>query len=566
MKKVITVLILAAFLLNVAGCSSNGDIAEREKTDSVAVETGSQIEESGRKSEETSSKTEESGSWTEEEAGDHQASDERDDKEEAAIKDTDASTEKATASDDTGVTESSGPSDKNSGEVIETYTKNVTPVKDTEDPVSEGKEEQKEAAGDAQQDPSAPEQSELAALSEELALQMAGGDFKETFDLFTPIVKLQITKEALTQAWDATVNGMGDYRQVRKITEETNGKNQIVSVILDYENSGIKVLFSYNTSKKLEGLWINYAPFEAETVTNDAFEETDISVGKGDNPLEGILTLPKKVKNPPVAILVHGSGTHDEDESIGSNKPFRDLAHGLAKQGIAVIRYKESGLENAGISDTIEEDSLNDAAKAIQYAQSCGKVDADRIYIIGHSLGGMMAPKIAADNKDVDGIVSLAGSPRKLEDIILDQNRILLKADKTVTEAMFNLYVAQVRTAVDKIKSLKEDSSEVILGYPASYWYSLNRIDIPKIAKGLEIPILIAQGSADFQVYADIDYKVWQELLADKDNVTFRLYDNLNHLFMASKGKMDTSEYNIKDTVDPLVIDDIAQWILSNEN
>ena len=402
--------------------------------------------------------------------------------------------------------------------------------------------------------------SELGELSKKLALQMNEGEFKETHDNFAPIMKLQLTTDVLQEAWDESVADMGNYKNIREINEEISGAGTVVYVILDYDNSGIQVLFSYNTDKKLGGLWISFAPYDSVTY-DGSFEEIKISLGDSKNLIEGVFTLPKNVKNPPVAILVHGSGNHDADESIGVNKPFRDLANGLARKGIAVIRYKEN-VPKSFDEFTIQDDSLDGAAHAIKYAQNCGKVDKDKIIIIGHSLGGMMAPKIAADNKEVDGIVSLAGSPRRLEDIILDQVSILNKADKSISDVVYKLALAQAKAQVKKVKDLKESSSESILGYPASYWYSLNQVDTPSLVKELDIPIFIAQGSEDFQVYADIDYVEWQEVLKDKDNVTFRLYDNLNHLFMTANGRMDTTEYNIKGTVEQKVIDDIAKWIL----
>lgn len=90
---------------------------------------------------------------------------------------------------------------------------------------------------------------------------------------------------------------------------------------------------------------------------------------------------------------------------------------------------------------------------------------------------------------------------------------------------------------------------------------SLNKINTPEISKSLTIPILILQGKADFQVSPDIDYKAWQDILAGKSNVTFKLYDNLNHLFMQTNGKKDITEYSIKGTVDKQIITDIATWI-----
>ena len=400
----------------------------------------------------------------------------------------------------------------------------------------------------------------LEELSKKLALQMSKGEFNETHDTLSPLARDQISLKALEQAWKDTVADIGNYKSVREIRQEASGTGTAVYLILDYDNSGIQILFSYNTDKKLDGLWISFAPYDSVT-HDDSFEEITISFGDSKNPLEGILTLPKDINNPPVAILIHGSGNHDADESIGVNKPFRDLAHGLARKGIAVIRYKEN-IPKSFDEFTIEDDSLDGAAHAIEYAQSCGKLDTDKIIIIGHSLGGMMAPKIASGNKEVDGIVSLAGSPRRLEDIVLDQVRVLSKADESISDVLYKLALAQTDAQVKKVKELKESSAEIILGYPASYWYSLNQIDTPIIVKDIDIPIFIAQGSKDFQVYADIDYMAWKELLKAKDNVTFRLYDNLNHLFMTTNGRMDTTEYNIKGTVEQKVIDDIAKWIL----
>ncbi|HHT56972.1 DUF3887 domain-containing protein [Herbinix luporum] len=402
----------------------------------------------------------------------------------------------------------------------------------------------------------------LIELSKTLALQMSKGELKETIDALSLSTSEQLTEEDIKKVWDQILPNLGDFIDIGDTSEETIENHKVVNVILNYQNSGVRVSFTYNKDKEIEGLWIKYEPYKVEIISNDKFEEFEISFGDHKQPVEGILTLPKNIHNPPVAILVPGSGNHNADETIGINRPFRDLAYGLASHGVAVIRYHESVSQYDKPEFTIQDDCLNDASMAIKYAQNCGKVDTDGIYVIGHSLGAMMAAKIAADNEEVDGIVSLAGSPRRLEDIIVDQNEILLKATETVTEEMYKVQMNQINMQVEKIKGLKESSGEIILGYPDSFWYSLNQIDVADIVKNLNIPIFIAQGSKDFQIYADIDYLAWQDLLKDRDNVVFRLYDNLNHLFMTSNGKMDLSEYNIKGTVDQQVIDDIANWIL----
>ena len=192
-------------------------------------------------------------------------------------------------------------------------------------------------------------------------------------------------------------------------------------------------------------------------------------------------------------------------------------------------------------------------------AKANGSVNPQKIFVIGHSLGGMLAPKIAQDNPDVAGIVSMAGSPRKLEDILLDQNKDALNSGKETKEQY-----AAVEVQVKQIKDLTDKDDKDILGTNSHYWYSMHQIDTGSIAENLTIPMLILQGSADFQVYPGVDYAQWQSLLGSKSNVTFHEYDNLNHLFMQSNGKKDLTEYDIAEHVDGNVIADIASFIQEN--
>lgn len=434
--------------------------------------------------------------------------------------------------------------------------KNNTLKEDTDVSIGESVEAEGETVVNKEED--------LQALSEKLALQMVDGNFDDTYKRCSYTVKLQLTKDALKQGWDATVDDMGKYISVYEITQREVDGYQNVIVVLEYENNGLKISFTYNDKAKLEGLWINYSPIEEDAVSNDKYEEIKITFGEGDKPVTGILTLPKNVSNPPVAILVPGSGNHDLNETVGANKPFKDLADGLAVNGIASIRYNERAFLYQELNYgefTIQMDSLDDAADAINYALNSKQIDKTHIYIIGHSLGAMMAPKIASDHPEVTGIALLAGSPRKLEEIVYDQVKAATESSTAMTDSQEKEVISSTEKDMMQIQSLTEGSTDAVLGYPSSYWYSLNQIDIGELAQKLTIPIFIAQGSKDWQVYPDKDYTAWQELLGDKENVTFQLYDNLNHLFMTSNGKSDVTEYNTPGNVDPAVIDDIVLWI-----
>ncbi|MDY3004801.1 MAG: alpha/beta fold hydrolase, partial [Christensenella hongkongensis] len=301
----------------------------------------------------------------------------------------------------------------------------------------------------------------------------------------------------------------------------------------------------------------------------DAYEEKEVSVGEGEFALSGILTLPKGAGNYPAVLMVHGSGAQDMNETIGAagNQPFADIAHGLAEQGVASLRYNKRTLQYPDEPQdpqklTIEYEVLDDAAAGAQLLKSTQGVDPDHIYVLGHSLGGMLAPKITEQN-GLNGLISLAGSPRTLEDILYDQSMDEIEK-QGLTGDKKDAYVSQLNLLIDQAKNAKQGDSNVILNAPGNYWYSLNSIDTPDIAKSLSVPMLFLQGGADFQVYPEKDFNEWKTLLAGKPNVEFRLYPNLNHLFMQSSGEKSLAEYDGKANVDPQVITDIAQWVLAH--
>lgn len=476
---------------------------------------------------------------------------------------TKAGVEEAEASKETNDIGENGATDSINGSTDDTDGKdNNSAVKDATDLKANEDTDQGTGTASANSAEREMEDVKLTELSQELALQMVNGEFEQTHQLLAPLVKLQLPLKSLEAAWESTVDGMGSYRNIYSVEEEAQETYRNVYVVLKYDKYGLKLTLSYNDKGKIEGLWLTYSIAGMDLETTDKYSEQAIRIGEGDYPVDGILTIPNGVDKPPVIILVHGSGTHDWDETVGAgvNKPFRDIAWGLAEQGIATIRYQERAAiypELASEKVTIDLDSLDDVNAAIAFAADCNQVDTGRIYILGHSLGGMLAPKIAADHKEVKGIICLAGSPRKLEDIAADQQELLLGAS-------YKNQIAEARKQAEEIKKLTEESEGDYLGMPASYWYSLNQIDTPSIVKTLKLPMLIAQGSADWQVYADKDYTAWQELLGDRKNVTFKLYDDLNHMFMPTNGKLDVTEYLVPSSVDQQVIDDIASWVREN--
>jgi dienelactone hydrolase len=300
------------------------------------------------------------------------------------------------------------------------------------------------------------------------------------------------------------------------------------------------------------------------------FREEAIKIGAGtEYELDGILTIPGEGDSPfPAVILVQGSGPLDKDVTLFSNKPFKDIADSLTTKGIAVLRFdkrtytyqRKIAADYAGF--TVKEEIIDDVILAANLLKADPRIDKDKVFVIGHSLGGMIAPRIDAEGGDFAGIIILAGSPRSLLDIMFDQ-RLLMMADLTGHEKV--LFQAEhdywTKITADLKDMSDQEAKELDLGFASGYYFKeLDDHPAEDYLSGYTKPILILHGDKDFQVYTDKDYNEYQTLLKGKENAAFKLYPGLNHFFMTSTtGTVE--EYKVNSHVDLTVLKDIADWI-----
>jgi hypothetical protein len=297
--------------------------------------------------------------------------------------------------------------------------------------------------------------------------------------------------------------------------------------------------------------------------------EQPVTIGKNPWKLPGILTLPVGRGPFPGVLLVQGSGPQDMDETVGANKPFKDLAWGLASRGIVVLRYSKRtlvyGAEMQKITPlfTVRDETIEDAQAAADLLIRSPEVESDRIYLIGHSLGGMLAPRIAAGDSQISGIVILAGPARPIEQYLVEQTKYLAQLAPDSEQAQQGVKNAEeIARQIDNPK-LKPDSIINLMGahIPGSYWIDLRNYNAVECAARLGIPILVLQGGHDYEV-GKTDLKIWEAALGRHSNASFKLYTNLNHLFMPSLSVSTPAEYDHPGHVAQEVIDDIAAWIM----
>jgi hypothetical protein len=291
-----------------------------------------------------------------------------------------------------------------------------------------------------------------------------------------------------------------------------------------------------------------------------------MTIGSGPLSVPGTLTLPRDKSGIPAVVLVQGSGPQDRDETIGPNRVFRDIAWGLGSQGIAALRFEKRTHAHPDAfkgSYTVDDEMTNDAIAAVHALRGIKEIDSSRIYIVGHSQGAMMAPRIAQRDPALHGLVLLAAPARPLEDIIVDQQTYLLADASGKLDRSGEMMLDTVKAKRDEVKHLDAANTpkdSLLMDVPASYWLDLRSYDPVAVASTLKMPILVLQGLRDFQVTAP-DFTRWKDLCAKHPNVQCESYPTLNHLFIAGSGRSLPAEYQKPGHVDAHVVADIAAWI-----
>ena len=384
-----------------------------------------------------------------------------------------------------------------------------------------------------------------------------------------------ITPEILIDGWKSLISLLGDVKSTGAAVSVSDDSLHLVEIICVFDKGSFKFRAAFNDRGFIVGVFftpiLNIQPYEDPPYTDfNIYTSRQFSIQSGKYTLPAKFTTSNKEGKRPVIILVHGSGPNDWDESIGANKPFRDLAIGLAcLSDIATIRYhkrtKVYGAEMARNSDslTVLQETIEDVIAAVKIAKEFKEVDSTKIYLLGHSLGGMLCPRIAMLCPELAGIIIMAGNARPLEDLILEQTKYLLSDGGLIEEELeaIKLLEVKVNAVKDSSLSVHTPTSSLPLNIPAAYWMDLKQYDQLTVAQNLNMRILILQGERDYQVTMT-DYSLWEKFLQNKKDVEFHSYPKLNHLFMEGEGKSTPDEYDEQNNIPFYVIKDIDAWIL----
>ena len=293
----------------------------------------------------------------------------------------------------------------------------------------------------------------------------------------------------------------------------------------------------------------------------------------GPVPLPGTLTVPPGKGPFPALIIVHGSGGGDRDLTLGTApplseiKPYRDLAWGLAQRGVVVLRYDKrtrvQPMWYANKAFTVREETVEDAVSALALLRQQPEVAAGRTFMIGHSLGGMLAPRIARADGKLAGVILLAGATRAQVVEQVERQLAYIQSVSGPDSGTVKAQRVQLAPLLERIKALTpadSASTQILLGAPASYYLDLARYDPALAMREVNLPLLVLQGMRDYQVTPD-QLDDWLKTLGDRSDLTVKRYEKLNHLFLAGEGPPSPADYARPGHVELQVISGIADWI-----
>lgn len=416
--------------------------------------------------------------------------------------------------------------------------------------------------------------SEDAALerAEEIFALIAAGDNDAVLAYADDTLKAQVTAAQIGDGWNSILAMLGAYSGSLVDNSATTQGSYTVATITGRHSGGASLLTcSFSADGLLTGLVLNVAEIASNPVELPAgVTEVPVKLFEGTaTELNAMITLPADYnENTPAVLMAPGSGSHDMDVTIFANKPFRDIAYGLAAQGVASLRYDEFFYSYPELADetiTIDDEYTSTILEAIKVLRD--NTDIGQLFMLGHSLGGMLTPYFMEEAGVFAGGIILAGTPRKLHELSYDQS---VEVYAQLPEEERAAAMAELDAEFDRVNALDalsdgELEGLVVMGMPAHYLKRLNSIDALALAHEVNKPLLILQGEDDFQVTLEKDFTAWKDGLRDMGElVTFKSYPGLSHLFMTAHGDITdiTVAYGTPDTVDETVISDIAAWVL----
>lgn len=400
------------------------------------------------------------------------------------------------------------------------------------------------------------------ATVETLLDHLDRGEFAKAHAMLDAAMQSAISESQLRQVWQSL--GAPVQRSHFSVQREDDGHT--LELLLQRSSQDFDALIHIDDEGRIAGFLIRPAlklPPIPVIATDATFKETDTTVGTGEAALPATLAMPKGKGPFPAVVLVHGSGPADRNETTGANRPFLDIARALAAEGIAVLRYDKRSQARPGDyaqGVTIDSETTDDALLAVAHLRSLPGIDGERIFVLGHSQGGMMAPRIGLRDNKIAGLILFAAPARNLLDILLEQNLRLLQMQGQASTPAGIAHMQKLKSDIAAVR--RGDADARLMNLDSRYWQSVDTVDPLREAKASHQPLLILHGGHDIQV-VEADWQAWHTAFTGDARATLRHYPRLNHLGMESAAGAGLESYDIPGQVDATLLADIIHWVKS---
>ena len=403
-------------------------------------------------------------------------------------------------------------------------------------------------------------------IAKAFIMNLSTGNFTAAEAMYDEAMMAALPLSKTETVWNQIEEQVGKFESIEGVSI-SNVQNYTVFVFtVKFSKTSLDVTITIDKNSKVAGLffkpsapsysippYVDRSKFKIEktTIGSNLKVPAEVTIPQGNGPF-------------PAVILIPGSGPENMDESIGPNRPFEDIAYGLSTNGIVVLRYDKStyvypkAFQNGKIPINIENEYFKDALDGIKFLKSQNYVG--KIFILGHSEGGYLAPEISKMAGNISGIIMLAAPARSLQDVTIDQLEYLISLSSSATE------ISAMKSIIAQLENINKHTlkdSDIVMGAPVSYYYELEKYNPVDILKNLDIPTLIMQGGKDYQV-TEKDFDIFKAAFSQNKNYTFKWYPDLYHLFIKWDGTPSPDEYLVEGHVDVGVIDEISKWIKSN--
>ena len=397
------------------------------------------------------------------------------------------------------------------------------------------------------------------ATSKASAEDLVHGRIPQLFARFNDGAKQRLPETVLSSTIGMGLKQLGAFKTFQgEATRQNSGVNDLYLHAAEFENGIVDVSIVIDPDGKVAGVAARPRPVKPPPATSPVKEE-EVVIKTGEFEMPGTISWPAGAGPFPAVVIVHGSGPQDRDSTTGPNTPYRDLAWGLAQQGVAVLRYdkrtKKYGAKSFAGKVSIKDEVVDDALNAVALLRANARINPNRIVLAGHSLGGQVAPYMAEKDGKLAGVLILAGPGRPITDLVIAQTKYMIKLNPEVKSLETQL------AEVEKLKKITPDMEDKrTLGAPNYYWKELDSFNAPETAKKLALPIMVVQGERDYQVTM-ADFAAWKSAIGEKTNAVLKSYPKLNHLFLEGSGTPTPAEYMKLGHVPEYVISDISKWV-----